>query len=126
MSDVNVVILSGRVTREPNLRTTPSGVSVCDIGIASNRFKADKSQLTTFARITLWNKQAEWAGTALSVGDEILVNGQLVDDNFVKDGQKTAGRLKIDNARVKLIRKKATQENPEESNTDEPIEVPEV
>lgn len=124
MSDVNYVVLSGRVTREPTLRTTPSGVSVCDVGMASNRYASDNRQFTTFARITLWKKQAEWAGEKLGVGDEILVQGQLVDDNFEKDGNMTTGRLKIDNARVKLLAK-ARPKTEEQSDEPSP-EVPEV
>ena len=124
MSDVNVVIISGRLTRDPQTRTTPSGVTVCDLGIASNRYSSNKEQFTTFVRVTLWKKQAEWAGEFLHVGDTIQVQGQLFDDNFEKDGQKTSGRLKIDNARVNLLRRKQVEDN--ESQSETPVEVPEV
>lgn len=122
MSDVNVICLSGRLTRNPELRRTPSGVAVCDLGIASNRYSKDKRQFTTYTRITVWDKQAEWAGENLQTGDAIFVQGQLVDDNFEKDGVQTSGRLKIDNARVNLMRKKTVQEDGDEPDSE--VEVP--
>lgn len=129
MSDVNRVLISGRLTRDPELRKTPSGTSVLDLGLASNRYSKDKRQFTTFPRVTLWDKQAEWAAENLRTGDTVFVEGQLVDDNFKRDGQMTSGRLKIDNARVQLLRKKAVATN-DETNTqeDEPVseEVPTV
>lgn len=122
MSDVNHVIFSGRLTRNPELRKTPSGVSVTDLAVASNRFARDKRQFTTYLRCTLWDKQAEWACEHLGTGDTVFIQGQLVDDNFEKDGNQTSGRLKLDNARVQLIRKKQVVES-EESETPESPEV---
>lgn len=125
MSDVNTVVLGGRVTRDPLVKTTPSGVHVCDVGVASNRYSKDGRKFTTFTRVTLWNKQAEWAGENLGTGDTVLVQGCLVDDNYEQDGKQTSGRLKIEHARVQLIRKKAVDKNPEEPSVEAP-EVPEV
>jgi single-strand DNA-binding protein len=123
MSDVNHVVFSGRLTRNPELRKTPSGVSVTDIAVASNRFARDKRQFTTYLRCTLWDKQAEWACENLGTGDTVFLQGQLVDDNFEKDGNQTSGRLKLDNARVQLMRKRATQEESESANSEETPEV---
>lgn len=122
MSDVNTVIFSGRLTRSPELRKTPTGVSVTDLAIASNRFARDKRQFTTYLRCTVWDKQAEWAVENLGTGDTVFVQGQLVDDNFEKDGVQTSGRLKLDNARVQLVRKKQAAE----SNDEAPAEAPEA
>jgi single-strand DNA-binding protein len=102
MSDVNVSVIGGRLTRMPELRTTPSGVAVCDLTIASNRYRKRKSAegfdtYTAYVRVTLWDDMAERFAKQLKTGDGVLVTGQLVDDNFEKDGQKTSGRLKIDN-----------------------------
>jgi single-strand DNA-binding protein len=125
MSDVNNVTFSGRLTRNPELRTTPSGVSVTDLNVASNRYGKDRQQYTTYFRLTVWNQQAEWANERLGTGDLIFVQGQLVDDNFEKNGVMTSGRLKVDNARVQLVTKKTTNEdNAEQSDlSDVPPEV---
>lgn len=117
MSDMNQVWLSGRLTRTPELRRTPSGVAVCDFSIASNRYskRADPQgkhqQLTTFTKVTVWNKAAEVLSTKLATGDAVQVLGYLVDDNFEqKDGSgKTSGRLKVKALQVTLIGKNSKQ-----------------
>mgnify|MGYP000326731649 CR=1 FL=1 len=116
MSDTNQVWLSGRLTKNPELRQTPSGVAVCDLTIASNRYgkvgdDGKRQQYTTFARCTVWNRQAEVLSDMLHTGDHVGVVGQLFDDNFEQerdDGSsfKTSGRLKIDNASVTIYSRK--------------------
>lgn len=120
MSDTNYVILEGRLVRDPDLRKTPSGVSVCDIHIASNRYTpkppSDTGELqfrqhTTFAKVTLWNEKADKFSDVLHKGDRILVVGKLVDDNYKLKGQdaETRGRLKIDNVeRITVVKRTTT------------------
>lgn len=131
MSDINQVWLSGRLTKNPELRHTPSGVAVCDLTVASNRYgKADaegkRQQYTTFARCTVWNRQAEVLSEMLHTGDAVSVVGQLFDDNFEQerdDGStfKTSGRLKIDNASVTIFnRKNVTTEVSEPASSEIP------
>jgi single-strand DNA-binding protein len=116
MSDMNQVWLSGRLTRNPELRHTPSGVAVCDFSLASNRYskKADTfgkhQQLTTYTKVTVWNKAAEVLSAKLGTGDAVQVLGYLVDDNFEqKDGTKTGGRLKVKAVQVTLINKNSKE-----------------
>ena len=123
MSDVNTVIYSGRLAKNPELRRTASGVSVTDLVVASNRYSKDRRQFTTFARCTLWDKQAEWAAESLGVGDTVFVEGQLVDDNFESETGKTSGRLKIDNLRCKLISKATPKDVVEETTPVEDVPV---
>lgn len=110
--DFNNVVLSGRLTREPEMRATPDGHSVTDFYLACNRYLNEKledgkfKQLTTFIKCTAWNKRADQLSEVLHKGDEVLVQGQLVDDNFEVDGEKTSGRLKLDNLSiVKILRR---------------------
>lgn len=112
MSDVNVSMVQGRLTRNPEVRKTPSGVSVTDLSIASNRFVKRKQgegydTYTTFVRVTLWNQMADRYAAQLKKGDMVFIEGQLVDDSYTADdGTKHNGRLKIDNVtRVNLLAK---------------------
>lgn len=120
MSDVNIVVLSGRLTGNPELRRTKSGTAVCDLRLASNRYsKRDEDgntkQWPTYTFVTVWDKRAEWAAEKLRVGDAVLVQGRLVDNNYtLDDGTETKGRLKVDNARVQLLHKKVLAEESSE------------
>lgn len=131
MSDINLSILQGRLTRKPELRTTPSGVAVCDLSVASNRQVPRKGaegqfdEYTTFVKVTLWNKMAERWVKKLDTGDMVIVQGQLVDDNYTKDNVKTAGRMKIDQVtRLNLLprRPHVAHTDLEEATSDLPTE----
>ena len=113
MSDENFCFISGRLTRDPDTRVTPSGVHVSDLSVASNRYDTNGNQFPTYVRVTIWNKQAETFGhpeTGLKKGDAIAARGTLVNDDFEltrgDPNTKTSGRMKIDNARVTVLRRK--------------------
>ena len=101
LSDWNEVRVSGRLTHNPELRKTDSGVAVCDISVASNRYarpdaNGNQREFTTFVRATAWNKQAEYIAKNAHTGDEVILLGILEDDNFKPEGgDKTYGRLKV-------------------------------
>ena len=80
MSDLNEVIVSGRLTRDCELRYTPSGTAVTDVIIASNRIwskDSDRQEETTFVDVTIWGKQAESLHEYLVKGRHIMVVGRL-------------------------------------------------
>ena len=80
MSDLNEVIVSGRVTRDAELRYTPSGTAVTDVTVASNRIwskDSEKQEETTFVDVTIWGRQAETLSQYLSKGRHIMVVGRL-------------------------------------------------
>jgi single stranded DNA-binding protein len=123
--DFNDVTMSGRLTRKPDeIRKTPDGASVLDFYIACNRYLSEQDedgkfkQLTTFMKVTAWNKRAEALHRILKQGDEVLLKGQIVDDNFERDGVKTSGRLKLDNLSLVKILRRANQKT-EEVDTEE-------
>jgi single-strand DNA-binding protein len=101
MASFNKVILVGNLTRDPQVRYTPSGTAVCDIGLAVNRTWYDKQsnsrkEDTTFVDVTLWARQAEVAGEYLSKGRPVLIEGRLQMDQWVdkESGQKRS-KLKV-------------------------------
>lgn len=107
MSDMNMAGFTGRLGRKPELRKTPSGISVADFSIANNIYGANKKEKTTWIRCVLWNKPAEWAAENLDKGDHVAVQGQIVDDNYIPEGSDTPtkGRVKLDNCKIQLLNK---------------------
>lgn len=89
--NVNKVILVGRLTRDPEMRTTPTGQSVATISMATNSFWTDKSgqkqDKTEFHNVVLWGRQAEIASQYLTKGQECFIEGRLQTRAYTgKDG----------------------------------------
>ena len=89
--NVNKVILVGRLTRDVEVRNTPSGQAVASVSIATNRFWKDKNgqrqDQTEFHNIVLWGRLAEIAGQYLSKGQETYFEGRLQTRKYTaKDG----------------------------------------
>jgi single-strand DNA-binding protein len=79
--NVNKVILVGRLTRDPEIRTTPSGQTVATIGLATsdrwNDKNGQKQERTEFHTIVIWGRLAEIAGQYLTKGQEAFFEGRL-------------------------------------------------
>ena len=93
MSNFNKVLLMGRLTRDPELRYTPQGTPVTEIGLAVNRRFTEKSgekrEDTTFVDVTLWSKQAELVCNYLRKGQPIFIEGRLSLSTWeTQDGQR--------------------------------------
>ncbi len=88
----NQVTLMGNLTRDPELRTTPSGQSVCGFSLALNRsYKgADGNwqEATDYVDITAWGPLGERVAQYLTKGRPALVSGRLQSSSWEKDGQK--------------------------------------
>ena len=92
MAGFNKVILMGNLTRNPELRYTPSGMPVASFGLAvSRRFKQgdDLKEEVCFVDIVVFGKQAEHCGQYLSKGNGAIVEGRLQQRRWeTEDGQK--------------------------------------
>jgi len=91
--DLNRATILGRLTRDPEVRNTPSGQSVSTIGVATNRVWTDNSgvrqERVEFHDVVLWGKLAEIAGQYLSKGRRVYIEGRLQTRDWVgKDGVK--------------------------------------
>jgi single-strand DNA-binding protein len=82
---INSVVLIGRLTRDPELRTTTSGKNVCDFSIAvQKRSKpADGSADADFFRVNCWDKTAEYVSNYLHKGRLVAVEGRLQSRKYV-------------------------------------------
>ena len=106
MASFNRVILVGNMTRDVELRYTPSGTAVTEIGLAVNdRRKSANGEWvdeTTFVDVTLWGRTAEVASEYLSKGSPILVEGRLKLDTWETDGQKRS-KLRVVGERMQML-----------------------
>lgn len=86
MASYNRVILAGNLTRDPELRYTPKGTAVAEIGIAVNRSWKDESgqmqEEVTFVDVAAYGRQAEVIGQYLKKGRPILIEGRLKLDSW--------------------------------------------
>lgn len=126
MSDLNQVIVSGRLTRDASLKTLSSGSSVAELSVASNRIwndrNGEKKEETVFVDVDLWGKQAEYFGNNLKKGDYVMVTGRLRRESWETDGQKRS-KLSLRADKIDLPPKNAASQSPqreEEVNFDEP------
>ena len=87
----NRVELIGNLTRDPELRFTPSGAAVCTFGVATNRTyvsDGEKKEEVDFHRLVSWNKLAELCNQLLKKGHRVFVSGRLQTRSWEgQDGQ---------------------------------------
>jgi len=86
MASFNKVMLLGNCTRDPEVKYTPKGSAVTDLGLAVNRFyttdNGEKREETTFVDVTMWGRQAEIAGEYLKKGRPVFIEGRLQLDTW--------------------------------------------
>lgn len=93
MANLNKVMIIGNVTRDPEIKYTPKGSAVTDLGIAVNRVYTpeggEKREETTYVDVTLWGRQAEIAGEYCKKGRSVYIEGRLQLDSWE---DKTSGQ----------------------------------
>jgi single-strand DNA-binding protein len=100
MANLNKVMLIGNLTRDPELRYTPKGTAVAELGMAVNRVRTndqgERQEETTFIDVTLWARQAELAQQYLGKGRPVYIEGRLQMDTWEdkNTGQKRS-KLKV-------------------------------
>ena len=106
MASYNRVILMGNLTRDIQLRYTPGGTPVTEVGLAVNdRRKGSNGEWideTTFVEVTFWGRTAEVAAEYLSKGSPVFVEGRLKLDTWEKEGQKHS-KLRVVCDRMQMI-----------------------
>ena len=105
MASFNRVILVGNLTRDVEIRYTPSQLAVTEIGLAVNdRVKKQGEWVdeATFVDITLFGRTAEVAGEYLSKGSPVLIEGRLKLDQWEQEGQKRY-KLKVVGEKMQML-----------------------
>src|ERR1700746_1728517 len=121
MANLNRVLLIGNLTRDPEVRYTPKGTAVADLGLAVNRVYSgedgEKKEETTFVDVTLWARQAEIAGQYLKKGRPVFIEGRLQLDTWddKQTGQKRS-RLRVVCENMQLLGSRPESEGPPTSS----------
>src|SRR5690242_11646810 len=108
MASFNKVILLGNLTRDPEVRYTPKGSAVCDLGLAVNRSytldSGEKREEVTFVDVVLWARLAEIAGEYLKKGRPVFIEGRLQLDTWddKQSGQKRS-KLRVIGETMQLL-----------------------
>jgi single-strand DNA-binding protein len=108
MASFNKVILLGNLTRDPEVRYTPKGSAVCDLGIAINRQytldSGEKREEVTYVDVVLWSRLAEIAGEYLKKGRPVFIEGRLQLDTWddKQSGQKRS-KLRVIGETMQLL-----------------------
>ena len=122
---LNKAMLIGNLTRDPELRYTPSGSAVCSFGLATNRYwsteTGERKEDTQFHRIVSWNKLAEICSQLLGKGDKVYLEGRLQTRQWTgQDGvqRKTTEIVISDMILLRSQRGREDEEAVEESQED--------
>jgi single-strand DNA-binding protein len=108
MASFNKVLLMGNLTRDPEVRYTPKGTAIAQLGLAVNRQwtteTGEQKEEVTFVDIEVWGRQAETAGQYLAKGRPVFIEGRLRLDQWddKESGQKRS-KLKVVAERVQFL-----------------------
>ena len=116
---MNKIILIGNLTRDPELRTTPSGVSVCDFTIAVNN-RGSRTQQTAggqqdaqFFRITVWRQLGENCAKYLQKGRKVFVSGPLTARTYQGNDGQTRVSLEVTADEVEFLSSRSDEQQME-------------
>lgn len=107
MANLNKVMIIGNVTRDPEVKYTPKGSAVTDLGIAVNRsYKVgdERKEEVTYVDVTLWGRLAEIAGEYCRKGKPVYIEGRLQLDSWEDKatGQKRS-KLRVVGEEMQLL-----------------------
>jgi single-strand DNA-binding protein len=109
LPSLNFVQLTGRLTRDPEMRYTPSGVAVATFGIAVNRYFKDSSgesrEETSFFNVVAWQKLAERIAEVLHKGSAVLVEGRLHSRTWESTDKQRHSVIEIHAQRFQVLSK---------------------
>ena len=122
MSSFNRVILMGNLTRDPELKYTPGGKAVAEVGLAINdrrkNAQGEWSEDVTYVDVTLWGRTAEVASEHLSKGASVLIEGRLKLDQWEKEGKKMS-KLRVVGEQMRMVGGKRNERGRDDSSQDE-------
>lgn len=107
MASYNRVLLMGNLTRNPEIRYTPSGTAVADLGLAINENFKNKAgetvEQTCFVDVVVWGRQAETSAEYLQKGSPVFVEGRLQLDQWENQQGEKRSKLRVRADRVQFL-----------------------
>lgn len=109
---INVAVIVGRLTKDPELRTTQSGISVCQFTVAVNRPKPKDSEVqnTDFIECTIWQKSAENFVSFAKKGSLVGIKGRTYTGNYVNKDNVKVYYQKIQVETFQMLEPKGTNQ----------------
>lgn len=116
---MNIIAIKGRLVRDPELRKTPNGISVCTITVAVDRaYSSGGEKQTDFFDCVFWRQGAEFVSKYFSKGKEIIVQGEMQSRKWQdKDGNNRIS-WEIQNAHAEFCGGKSENAAPAEPAND--------
>lgn len=110
MASLNKVYLIGNLTRDPDLRGTPGGYSVCTLGLAVNRrytVNGQEKEESVFVDVEVWGKTAEVCHRNLAKGSSVMIEGRLKLDHWEdRNGGGKRSKLAVVGENVQFLSRK--------------------
>ena len=122
MSDTNTVVLTGNLTRDPELRYTPKGVAVANVGLASNRKYRQGDEIkdeACFVDVTVFGSTAEAVAKYLDKGRKVLIEGRLRHHTWETEGGAKRSKLDVIAERVNFLPRASKNGNGGENGANE-------
>lgn len=120
--NANIIVIEGRLTRDPNFMKTKNGKSLCKFSMANNRYYYINGSLQKevyFFDFITWGYNAEKAASSLSKGSHVLVSGELRQNSyFTKEGNRR-NSIYILALEIKSLSKKTLDSGGEIANNQE-------
>ena len=125
---MNNVILMGRLTKDPELKTTQSGLSFCRFTVAVDRYSKDGEDKTNFISCVAWRNTAEFIDKYFSKGQRILLSGSIQTGSYTdKDGRTVyTTDVLVDKAEFCESKKNSDNDKPAPTRAREPKETEDI
>lgn len=120
---MNVVILMGNLTCDPELRYIPDGTAVCSFGIGVNERRTnregEKQERADFFEIECWRQTAENVSKYMSKGSPVLLQGKLVQDRWQNKEGQNRSRIKVRAFFVKFLPRAQKRDDDDRGNRED-------
>lgn len=100
---MNRVLLTGRLTRDPEMRTLSTGKVVTTFNVATNEYRAKGQEKSEFHSVVTWDRLAEIAGAYLGKGQQVALEGRLQTRSWDDDAGKRHWRTEIVAQHVEML-----------------------